>query len=59
MTAGAVTISVYKSARPDSSRWKYRQCLSVQSIIGAVQNLWLKCFMSLVYLSGKVSLPDG
>jgi len=32
-----VTISVYSRAWRDSCRWKYRQCRSVQSIIGATQ----------------------
>ena len=38
-TASAVTISVYSRACPDNSRWKNRQCRSVQSIMGATQNL--------------------
>ena len=38
-TASAVTISVYSRARRVSSRWKNRQCRSVQSIMGAMQNL--------------------
>jgi hypothetical protein len=34
-SAPVVTISVYRSVRRVSRRWKYRQCRSVQSIIGA------------------------
>jgi hypothetical protein len=36
MTASATTISVWSRALLVSWRWKYRQCRSVQSIIGAM-----------------------
>jgi hypothetical protein len=35
--APVVSISVYRSARRVISRWKTRQCRSVQSIMGATE----------------------
>ena len=39
ITASAVTISVYSRAWRVISRWNTRQCRSVQSIMGATENL--------------------
>src|ERR1700759_3599473 len=44
-------------ARLLRARWRYRQCRSVQSIIGAIQNLWL-CATICAYGPFGVTLRD-